>query len=190
MHISRGNSKVGKIPNVSLTPGAGCSPLAPCRSRKTCYAFKALMYPATRANWAANLRQATVDLVGYMIEVGSYVSINKPEFFRWHVGGDILNQSYLDGMKAVARENRATKFLCFTKMHDLDYTRLPPNLTIVFSMWPGWGNTEKKMPRAWMQDGTETRIPADALHCPGACEGCGACWNLRNLNRDVYFSRH
>jgi hypothetical protein len=87
------------------------------------------------------------------------------------VAGDILDQEYLDRMSYIARFSKMTRFLAFTKRHDLDYSRVPANLRVRFSQWPGV--PELKAPGilgAWMQDGTETRIPKGAIKCAGSCE--------------------
>jgi hypothetical protein len=43
---------------------------------------------------------------------------------------------------------------------------------------------------AWMQDGTETRIPKGAIECHGNCETCGLCYELPRLGVDVVFHKH
>ena len=45
------------------------------------------------------------------------------------------------------------------------------------------------LPLAYMQDGTEKRV-TNALECPGNCETCGMCWNLKSLNKNVVFKKH
>lgn len=185
--ISQGNLKMGNVASVSLPPIAACGNCRHCA--RDCYARKAYrLYPATRAAWDRNLQLARDDRAGYFAQVRD--SLRRPRFFRWHVAGDILDQDYLDRMKAIARELPAVKFWAFTKMHDLDFRRLPRNLTIVLSMWPGMPVPRSKLPRAWMQDGTETRIPTNAIECPGNCETCGACAELRKIGRDVFFRKH
>ena len=48
----------------------------------------------------------------------------------------------------------------------------------------------KCCPEGTMQDGTETRVPEDAIRCPGNCETCGLCYELPRLGRDVVFHKH
>jgi hypothetical protein len=86
--------------------------------------------------------------------------------------------------------NPSTIFLAFTKRYDLEYSEIPENLTIIFSMWPGVPDTAPRgFPRAWMQDGTEDRVPDDALESPGICHNCGMCWQLAKIGRDVVFHK-
>jgi hypothetical protein len=67
-------------------------------------------------------------------------------------------------MVDVARAFPGIQFLAFTKMHHLDYSSAPKNLTVVFSMFPGMPKPKANMPIAWVQDGTEKRIPESAQH--------------------------
>jgi hypothetical protein len=193
--ISDGNMKLGKIPNISLTPCKACSPDAPCK--KKCYAMKAYrMYPLVRKAWDTNTKQALgKDRVKYFEDVRKFIAKKSPKFFRWHVAGDIPDEGYLYQMVAIAKTFPETKFLAFTKRHDIlnnwPAAEMPDNLEVVMSMWPKWGDAEiKGFRRAWMQDGTETRVPADAIECPGFCENCGMCWSLGKLGRDVVFNVH
>ena len=191
--ISKGNSKLPGIPNISTTPCKGCNHDAPCK-RGGCYAIKLCrIYKPAAGNWSHNLELASSDPAAYFASISA--QLNKgmpPAWFRWHIAGDILDQSYLKGMVAIAKELPATWFLVFTKMHHLDFRGLPNNLQVVFSMWPGWGNTRKRRSRAWLKDvkNPDPRIPADAVECPGLCTECGVCWSLSKLGKDVVFDVH
>ena len=186
--ISHGNGKVGDTPNVSLLPIASCPKGIPCA--KDCYECKALrMYPTVKAARKRNWKAAQHKRTEYFEGIRLYLEKYSPKYFRWHVGGDIPDQDYYREMCAIAREFPDTNFLAFTKNHGLDFRGRPSNLAIVFSMWPGWGDSRKRMPRAWMQDGTETRIPADAWECSGQCDNCGVCWHLEP-GQHVYFHKH
>lgn len=187
MKISRGNSKLGAIPNVSLTPIRSCANCSACR--KDCYALKAYrQYLATRKAWDHNFRQARTDPGAYFSGILEYVLTKRPRFFRWHAAGDILSQEYLGMMEYIARRAPGTRFLCFTKRFDLDYSARPDNLRVRFSYWPGMeAPAVPGILGAWMQDGTEDRIPAGAVKCPGSCENCKACWTTK---KDVYFNKH
>lgn len=190
--VSHGNTKLGAFPNLSLCPGTDCGNV-PCKQQ--CYAMKAFrQYKDVRECWQRNSNAARTDLVGFMADVRAYLTANRPRFFRWHVAGDIPTLKYWVHMKRIARLFPDVRFLCFTKRANLGMRCKPDNLTVVFSMWPGWGDEKrirrKGLPIAWMQDGTEDRIPDDALECPGGCDECGMCWQLPTLGRDVYFLAH
>jgi ferredoxin len=191
INISDGNSKLGRIPNVSTVPGKDCGNCGACV--KDCYAVKFYrMYPTVRNAWQGNSELAREDRAGFMRQIREYLTAKQPEFFRWHVAGDILDQAYLEEMKRIAREHPKVKFLAFTKMHMLEYKRLPKNLAVVASMWPGLDVpvNVKRLPKAWMQDGTDKRVPKTAIPCPGKCDECGMCWALPQLGRDVVFHKH
>jgi len=189
VHISKGNTKLGnKISNISLTPILACGKTVPCK--KGCYAKKFLMRPSVKKAWSENLAIARKNPVKFFLAIWDHLEKKRPEFFRWHVAGDFLDQLYLNRVFALAYKFPDIKFLAFTKRFDLDFSKCPKNFSIVLSMWPGQANPNINLPRAWMDDGTETRVPANAIHCPGGCESCGMCWSLKGLKRDVVFHKH
>jgi len=162
-----------------------------------CYALKAYrLYPGTRAAWRRNEDLAKHHPDSYFRQIEAEIAKTKPRLFRWHVAGDILSRDYLGGMCRIAAENPGTHFLAFTKAFEIvnryeDHKAIPANLVLVFSAWPGMTFLNPHRHRvAWMQDGTETRVPEDALECPGNCESCGLCYELPKLGRDVVFHRH
>ena len=197
MKISTGNNKIGRISNVSLTPIASCNN---CENicGKDCYAMKSYkQYPKTREAWNHNLKQATNDMGGFFDDIQAYLAKYKKTFFRWHVAGDIINYDYFVNMVSIAMLFPHIKFLAFTKQYAIInqylyiYHTLPENLSVVFSAWPKLPmDNPNHFPVAWMNDGTETRIPATAMHCIGNCETCGLCWDLKTIGRDVYFDKH
>jgi len=114
-----------------------------------------------------------------------------PAFFRWHVSGDCPDRLYAKMVVIIARNFPETKFLIFTKRYDWFKGRLPANLSVVFSCWPGLELPKSRsIPRAYMQDGTETRVNGSELECPGNCETCGMCWSLKKAGKNVVFEKH
>jgi hypothetical protein len=99
-------------------------------------------------------------------------------------------------MCGIARQNPRTRFLAFTKAFKIvnvyeSRAALPSNLAVIFSTWAGMKIDNPHGHRiAWMQDGTEDRVPDDAVECPGKCESCGICFRLPKLGRDVVFQKH
>lgn len=190
--ISLGNTKLGDIPNISLIPGKDCGDV-PCK--RECYALKAWkQYRETRCAWTRNSKAAHKNPAQYFEQLSDFLERKHPAWFRWHVAGDILDQDYLENMKSVAQHFPSTRFLAFTKRHDLKYRNIPSNLAVVFSMWPGWGSEAKArklgIPLAWMDDKSDPRIPESAIECPGSCENCAMCWQLKRIGRDVTFKKH
>ena len=192
--ISPRNNKLGKIPNISTVPVKDCGDCDHCRA--DCYALKAWrQYPAVRKAWGGNSKAFRNNPAAAFSQVQdhfakAYARGKAPRFFRIHVAGDFLDQAYLNNWADIAGNFNETKFLAFTKM-SLDYSNVPSNLTIIHSQWPGRPVTSD-IPgtRAWVQDGTETRIPADAIECPGLCDDCGMCWDLPDIGKDIFFHSH
>ena len=190
IHIALGNTKLGRIPNISLPPVKTCRAGILCY--KKCCAYRAWrMYPNVRKAWQDNLDVYKSDCYDYFEQIAVFVGKTNAKFFRFHVAGDIPDVRYWRGIQEISAEIPEVNFLVFTKRFDLDFSLELPNLSVVLSMWPGLENpTHLELPRAWCQDGTETRIPDDALECYGECENCGACWGLAKRGIDVVFPIH
>ena len=195
IRISEGNRKMGMIPSVSLTAVKACGDGVPCAA--DCYVVRNMYGGPWRksilASHEANLAFLLADRDAFFSQLNSYLERKRPDFFRYHVSGDWLDADHLKRALELARAHAAIKFLSFTKRHDLlprPAWRVPRNFALVASMWPGWARAPRGYRRAWIQDGTETRIPRTALQCPGNCESCGACWGLTELGRDVWFKKH
>lgn len=193
MHISYGNMKLGRIANWSLPPGVACSDIAKTTCFVSgCYARKAYrMYPETRAAWHDNYDVCLNNLPTFETGMNMFLDSYKGEFFRVHTAGDFFSSDYTSSWDKITRSHPNIKFLAFTKQFDIvrpfDFA---DNFTVILSAWPCVEVPKDLIDKyhvAWMQDGTEDRIPADALHCPGDCTTCGACWGL---NRDTYFTKH
>ena len=202
LNISVGNRKMGAIPSFSLPSGITCSDEA-C---KTCYlddCYGAAMerrLPNVRKSYAENLKLLQEDLEACRRWLNWYFdSPNAPRMFRIHVVGDFFSYDYLCMWLDVIRKHPETKFMAFTKQFDVIISRvmvigLPDNLTLIASAWPGvelpaW--VQERMPVAWLQDGTETRVPENAYHCDGNCAGeChGHCWSMKPGD-SVVFEKH
>jgi hypothetical protein len=200
--ISKKSKKVPFL-NISLSP-AMCNKALPCK--KDCYAMKSFnQYPNVRAAWSNNLAVYLSDSRGYFEQLSKELEklSKKPKhkrFFRYHVAGDIVDQNYLNNMLNLAAKFPTIKFLAFTKRHELDYSGLDnhPNLTIVFSYWPNFGNADNDMPKAFLLDNKnyeqnyDTRMKEsykDMYVCSGSCKDCRVCWDLKD-NEHVIFIKH
>jgi len=192
--ISKGNTKLNRVWNLSLPPIKTCLANAPCV--RLCYAMKAYrLYPATRNAWDHNLAFWQQHPVEFEESLAAHLSAAKKpvRLFRWHVGGDIPDLRYFYMMCHIATQFPDTKFLAFTKRYGIppQAVTMPKNFTIVLSAWPGLDlHNPMNLPVAWMQDGTETRVPKDALECHGDCAACGLCWELPTIGKDVVFEEH
>ena len=193
--ISLGNSKLGKIPNISLPPVLTCVKNIPC-SIEGCYALKFYkMYPSVRNAWDKNLNFFQKNPGDYFVQINNFLKKKNPRLFRWHVGGDIISQTYLDGMKQIATFNPKINFLAYTKNFNLDYLSLPNNLNIIVSMWPGIPipiHLQNILIFSWMDDGRDTRIPnVDKFICSTDCKTCKICWITSNHKyKNIIFKKH
>jgi len=192
LHISEGNSKLGKIPNISLPPVATCRKNVPCA--EDCYALKAYkLWPAVTQAWNENLQYIGVNGLGdYFNAIEVWLGQRNPSHFRWHVSGDILSKQYLQGVYTVANTYPDTKFMLFTKRWDLlPVSMVPPSsLSVILSMWPGLPNPKQfpDYPRAWLSN--DKRLPKFYFKCPGRCDECYKCWEITKLGHAVVFDKH
>lgn len=189
MKVSLTNKKLGKfIPSVNLPPIITCRPDAPCI--KGCYATKGhYCRPNVKQPRFENLNEFTQDSNKYFQEIIDYLNNDAIiyKFFRWHDSGDIVNETYLDGMVKVAKACKQTKFLAFTKKYELvnewveKNGKLPSNLRIVFSAWDKEWKFENpyNFPVYYVNFKKKTRnpiIPKSASNCNMYCETCKTCW--------------
>lgn len=198
VYISTGNRKTGfAVPSVSLIPVKDCGNCSSCS--RLCYDIRNDMYPSVMDTRARNSAMARNAVDRYFKEIETACKAFR--FFRWHIGGDILDYNYLLGVIRVAVNNPGCTFLIFTKMYDLvNYFVeaggvIPSNLQIIFSDWPGAKmDNPYKFPTSSpvFADGT-TAAPADAIECPGDCSTCAVmgagCWTLK-AGQGVKFNAH
>lgn len=202
--LTMGNSKLGRVMNVSLPPPASCDTSMPCFMRNQCYAMKHAynIYGNVREAWNGNMRvwldQGPAVYFGAIKEA---ILRKRPDMFRWHVGGDIpCDQSaYLGGMCSVADAFPGVDFWCFTKRYEAirSCARMikgTPNLNVILSAWPGVkldGRTRRAWPVCYVDDpkNPDPRIPGDAFECKGGCDACKVCAPLKP-GRSVVIHKH
>lgn len=198
VYISKGNSKTGElVPSVSLIPVEHCPNSESCK--KLCYDVRNdCVYPSVRAKRAVNAAIYECDQDRYFSEISK--ACQGFRFFRWHVGGDIVNYKYLLGMVRVAEDNPHCRFLAFTKNFNavneyLVENELPENLQIVFSCWPGLkvpnpNNLPTSHPL--FANGVTT-AHYGAKYCTGNCSLCAidknGCFDLKR-GEEVIFLAH
>ena len=185
--ISKGNSKMGAIPSVSLPAIITCNPNAPCF--KLCYAAKiANLRKTVRTAYDRNLEILTTNPDAYWIQVKAAAITTR--FFRYHVSGDIPNMEYFDNMVQTAHDLPATMFLAFTKQYHLvnEYLNnggtIPTNLKIIFSNWGAWKcENPHNLPTCEVILKGNEPAPNWKI-CGGNCTSCACagigCWELKN----------
>ena len=195
--ISKGNSKLGAIPSVSLPSIKTCRN---CACQEKCYAQKLeRLRPAVRNAYQHNLEVWIKDPETYWREVEASIMMSR--FFRFHVSGDIPSFKYLINMVEIARRQPHCEILCFTKKYNLvnelieQGGELPGNLHMIFSGWVGLEMANPfSLPEAHVRyrDGSTTAREG-AIECSGNCTECalteGGCWNLQK-GQQVVFNEH
>jgi len=174
IHISQRNSKLGKIPNISLPPIVSCVDNPPCAS--LCYAKKAYdRYgkSTVKPAWDGNLAFYKASHTLYFVKIIEWIMKRKPVYFRWHVGGDIPDQDYLVGMQYVAEVCPGTNFLAFSR-RPWAWGRKPDNLMILRSYWL---NENVGQEAGFMVVHKEANVPLKD-QCPGKCSECHVCWHM------------
>lgn len=191
VYIADGNIKTGDIPSVSLLPRMDCGNCSLCA--KMCYDWRNdLCYQGCLERRADNSVLYATYPERYFNEIRAYLSWYRPRAFRWHIGGDIKDEYYLEQMIAIANEFPDTQFLAFTKMFYLinNHVRahmgifIPDNLHIIFSSWRGMNmDNPFNFPTSHpiFLDGTDA--PDGTRLCTGNCTECAKtntfCWNLK-----------
>ena len=196
--ISKGNSKMGCIPSVSLPPVTTCRPNAPCIGK--CYAHKlAKLRPSVRNAYSNNMTLLNEDPTTYWREVEATIMLAR--YFRFHVSGDIPDETYLRRMVSVAARNTHCEILCFTKKYELVNQYLsegyciPQNLHIIFSGWIGLEMANPfSLPEAHVKyKNGFTTAKEDAIECGGNCTECAltdcGCWKLKS-GQQILLNEH
>lgn len=197
--ISDGNRKLGGIPSVSFEPTLSCGRglRGPLLCMKDCYAMKMKQYTSVEPGWRENYRIWTATPRFFWDAVCKFLDKREPLRFRWFVGGDIPDRKFFDGMLAVARCYPNTKFRAFTKAQWCIPLAHPdtPNFNVGISRWPDMPleRAFKRYSYSWMRPRkgcpSGYRIPENARECPGNCESCSLCWDMK-AGEHVVFDQH
>ena len=183
------NIKLVSIPSISLPPVLTCAAHATCK--ESCYAMKMVRKwsgLSVAKSWTRNWAIYQHNPRRYWNTIRGFLMSAEPSFFRYHVGGDIPDAAYFGQMKSVAREFKDVKFMTFTKK-EFDFTRLPKNLRVIYSVWPGMDIpvVAKNLPKAYVN--FDVRRPSNTMACSGVCDGCEKCWSLKP-KQSVCFKKH
>lgn len=196
IHIAKGNRKVGRVRNVSLMSRICCGNCKTCEHY--CYDIKAaLQYKTVMTARAENTALAYRDYGEYFSQIVEKLTPRcKIKAFRFHVGGEILDEGYLKGICYVAFMRPDWKFWTYTKMHDIvnNYIAkggyIPENLTILYSRdCTAVVNNPYGMPEAYTVIEGDLE-PNDKVKCPGNCEICLEGGFGCPFGDSVYFLEH
>ena len=188
--ISKGNTKIGRVHNVSLAPIVTCGNCSHCSV--LCYDIKAALFhtnsvlPARAMNTVIAMEHRDAYFKAIRFYISRRCGKRSNKYFRWHVGGEILDMAYLEEMIETARMFPTWYFWTYTKMHGLvnlyvqKYGRdaIPENMTIMFSEWDGMPLVNPyNFPvfTCKLKDGNKNHPSEyfDTLYkCPGNCDIC------------------
>lgn len=200
LHISKGNSKLGAIPNLSFPPGLTCRPGVPCLT-SGCYALKLYkLYKTCKDAWDENYAYYYHNPKEFWEDLDRVFKTTR--YFRYFVSGDIPDALFFKHMVEEATKNPHCEFLCFTKQFEIvneaigelpDY-KLPDNLHLLFSGWEGltmenpFGLPETAVITKDMKD-----IPDEWKICGGNCMECVCrgvgCWEVKS-GETIAFHKH
>lgn len=200
IRVSNGNSKMGRIPSVSLPPVKTCA--EGCTCAKKCYAAKfCRIYPNVKNAYDLNLTVYENNPSEYFRQVADVLKMSR--FFRLHVSGDFPNYEYFREIVRLIKDNPGCEVLVFTKRYSMvnDFLSwhvgkgdaLPENLHLIFSEWdemPMYNPYNLPVAHVVFK-GCE---PSENwIECTGNCETCAksgsGCWGLKN-GEHVYFNEH
>lgn len=181
-YVSRGNRKMSRL--LWALPALQTCHWSTPECRDNCYARKAERaypdcLPCRQRNWRA---AESPDFVDVMVTI---IRAQRRRRFRIHESGDFYSQAYVDKWISIAKALPSVRFLAFTKAFALDFSRRPPNFTVIWSVWPDTIAQVPTGPRAYAGD----CAPRGAVECHGKCDACGACWHA-DANFKVHFKIH
>ena len=195
--VSDGNEKIGRIKNVSVAPILTCKGVCnTCVNH--CYDLKAvLQYPGTAKARARNTVILRNDPFEFFVQLLHAAQRQRKNLFRLNVGGEIDSLAHLQIIVRVAAMVPKTKFLLFTKKHFLvnSYVetcgKLPSNLKLIFSTWPGM--TVDNPHNFPLSCPYPEKLPHGWKKCIGNCELCAqykcGCWDVEK-GRIIGFKYH
>ena len=181
--ISKGNRKIGRCMNVSTAPIFTCG--GACKVCKClCYDLRAcLQYGTALQARVRNYLLAMYDRDRFFREIDEAMSRRrKNKFFRWHVGGDIIDYDYFCRMVDNARRHpdfiiwTYTKRYAFVNRYVAEHggsieAAIPANLSIMFSVWEGLECVNPYGFATFECVLTGHAWPAGVHHCPGNWKG-------------------
>lgn len=179
--ITNGNRKIGPVMNISLLPLFTC--ISNCEICKFyCYDVKAcLQYANVMMARVRNTVLLWYDEKEYFHQIESKISRRRKNFFfRWHVAGDIISESYFSYMVELAVKYPKFRFWCYTKQYKLinnwcnkhGVNSIPDNLVVMFSKWNGVKmDNPYNFPVFGAYDKSDF-VGFSGFKCPGNCQVC------------------
>jgi len=191
--LIKGNSKMGtKVYIFNLPPHLTCKPTQWClkgrNGKPACYArrnnFKLpSVKDATMKRYRASKRK---DFVEKMLDELQRI---KPQFFRWHSGGDFYSDEYVEKVGEIVKNTPGTLFRTTTRRRDLSKSILKlaklSNMIVRESLDAEFPKPTMGLPVAAL---SHLPIARGMFLCPNDCDICGHhCWQE---SCDMCFEEH
>lgn len=208
--LSKGNKKLGKLLNWSITPITTC-PNKTDLCTKFCYALKSYkQYPNVRKAWWSNLaatRNNPDFVANFNTELAKWVKRGYA-VVRLHVSGDFYSLEYLQAIGHIIIQNPEVTFYAYTKqwrdpdfIAPLEFLNALPNCTIFASTDQETIDAGEVPPDTLREAVVVARkgsTTTNAIHCPqqtgkiASCEKCKFCFAPyhKKHNRGVAFIEH
>ena len=204
--LSKGNKKLGKMPNWSLPAGPSC-PGASVECAAFCYAKKGQMRMVhARGIYHANWEEA--EKPTFVEDMLAAIDKTKTKVFRIHVSGDFYSKGYIWKWLQIIDAMKDVKFFAYTRSWDvpdllpaLERLRSLPNMELFASVDPSMGDPPKYWRVAYMEGDSRFRKGLSiapnqtaGIKCPeqaGTMPDCGACgYCFRKKRGNVEFKLH
>lgn len=148
--ISKGNQKLGPIPNFSLPAIITC-PGKTALCAKVCYANKGPSRIQSGTTWLKNFKRVRKEKKA-LLEIVRYCKAYRPKAFRVHVSGDFYSAAYVKAWIKVAKRCPNTVFFAYTRSwrvdklrHDLETLKALPNVRL----WASYDKFTGPAPINW-----------------------------------------
>jgi hypothetical protein len=194
VHISAGNTKIGSADNVSLLPIFTCGNCKECKNY--CYAIRSCRRgrDSVLKAWAENTYMAKHHRVEFFEQIHAHLAKKPGGFFRWHVGGEIMDPGYFRCIVETAKKFPSWRFWMYTKEYSLvnHWRTLPDNLVVMYSKWSG-----VECPNPYGRPEFRTRLYGMSMEpfkglwrCPGSCQACIAAGRGCVAGETTYNDEH
>lgn len=185
--ISKGNSKIGKVMNVSLVPIDTCGGCISgrCKCWEICYDIRScVQYDNVMKARVRNTIIAMNDRDRFFDDIDKAMARRKKnKMLRWHVGGEIPDFDYFCRMVDIAKKHPDFYCWTYTKCYwivnqycdQFGRDAIPANFTIMFSEWRGYDMHNPYGFPEFRVVFKDDPLPHPAgFYCPGNCDICKA----------------
>lgn len=196
LRVSNGDTKIGRVKNVSVAPILTCGNCTTCAPY--CYDIKACLFRDTVMNArAVNTALYYTDPEGFFAQCKKAMSPRcKHKYWRWQQGGEIVDMRYFVGMCQTMRVRADWFSWTYTKMYEIVNAYIarggliPCNLQIMFS-----ADKNAVVDNPYGFPVFYTVIPGDTppegyYRCPGNCDICKAIHRGCIAGENTYTDEH